>query len=361
MSARSYPRFKILDGISGPKWVAGCYPASEVPYVKRKISRKLHSKILLLLPCIFLFNSCSSSKPFDDGLESATSESTSYSGYVVVTSVTTDPTTGPGVVSLFKPDGTFYSSLRDLYPSLEWAMGSAFLAPDKILVGIGNGSRIEQLDLTTGILSNFATARISGNPNRVLIKDPANETFYLAEQNGGSSAIEKFDSSGSPIGAPFIPASKAPCSLNAPTGIAYISTSGNIAVIQNKRLNIYTNQGACVATVTASPFNNNTSYGIAYHAQTDKLIVAFASNSAIYACSTLGTGCTSIYLNTSIVKTPRAVTTDDDGNIYIGSSGTDTVEKFTWTGTGQATRVSGGSFIAPGIYSQNPTSIMVIP
>jgi hypothetical protein len=62
-----------------------------------------------------------------------------------------------------------------------------------------------------------------------------------------------------------------------------------------------------------------------------------------------------------VINTPRAITVDSSGYIYVGSSGTDTIEKLSYSGVGSATRALTGALIGPGIYSQNPTSIVVIP
>lgn len=302
---------------------------------------------------ILFFLGCTSEKPFDGAGIS------NYSGYTVVTSVTTDPTTGPGIVSLFDPDGNFVTTLRDLFPSAEWSSGSTFVSPDKLIISIGNSARMELLNLTTQTTSNFTTARINGSVNRAFAQDTVNGTFYLGEFT--QNTIEKYDSDGNSVGAPFIPATVGSCVITTPTSIAFISTTQNIAVVQSNRLNIYDSAGACVTSVTAAPFNANTPYAVVYHTETDKLIVAFASNSSIYACSTAGTGCVQIYLNKSIILTPRSLAVDSAGSIYVGSSGTDTVEKLQWSGSGLATQIGASSFIGPGIYSQNPASIMVIP
>ena len=143
--------------------------------------------------------------------------------------------------------------------------------------------------------------------------------------------------------------------------MAVITTNRRLAVIQSNRLNIYDKDGACIATVTAAPLNANVPYAIAYHVQTDKLLVGFNTNSIIYACNTLGAACVSIFNSPTIVSNPRSMTVDSAGFIYVGSTGTDTVEKLQWTGAGNATRATTTPFIGPGIYSQNPTSIMVIP
>lgn len=306
-------------------------------------------------------SACSSKKPFDGGSQSedpSTSPLKIYSGKVVVTTVSTDPATGPGLVTMFNQDGSLHSSLRDLFPNLEWASGSVFQSPDKVLVLIANSSRVEKLDLTNLTNNNFTTARINGSPNRGLAQDAVDGTVYVAEQT--ANTIEKYDSNGVPIGAPFINTTTGACVLANPSGIA-VQSNRRLLAVQSTRLLIYDQNGGCLAAVTAAPFNANTPYAVAYHPQTDKILVGFYTNSAIMACNTSGASCTTIYSTPTIISNPRSMTVDSGGAIYVGSSGTDTIEKLLWTGSGLATRATTSPFIGPGIYTQNPTSVMVIP
>lgn len=330
-------------------------------------TKNLINIFLLIILNVILgitLSACSSKKPFD-GIEAESEPTTTtlpnYSGKIVVTTVATDPGTGPGLVTMFNSNGTIHSTLRDLYPNIEWASSSVFVPPENIYLLIANADRIENMNLTEGTNSVFTTARVNGTINRVLARDPADGSIYMAEQIAATSTIEKYNSNGSLMGAPFVNSTTGSCTLNTPTGMAVITTTGNLAVLQNNRLNLYSSSGACLATVTAAPLNANTPYTIAYHSQTDRLLVGFAGNSQIHACNTSGASCTSIYNNITIVSVPRSIAVDASGAIYVGSAGTDTVEKFTWSGSGQMLRSSTTPLIGPGIYSQNPASIMVIP
>lgn len=309
------------------------------------------TKFLLL----FLISSCKGEKGFD-----LYSSSTLFSGYVVVSTIATEPATGPGLVTIFKPDGSFHSLVRDLYTTGMWNSGLVFVPPVSILSVLGGGTQISQVSLLDNVAYNFYTGtRINGNPNRNIVRSSADGSIYLAEQT--ANTIEKFDSGGTPVGAPFINTTVGSCTLNAPYGMTYISTTQYIAVINSNRLNVYDSTGACSTSVTTAPFNANTPAGIAYQSTTDKLIVTFAGNHSIYACDTNGTNCSQIYLNSAVINTPRAIATDSSGYIYVGSSGTDTVEKLAWTGSGSATRALTGPLIGPSIYSLNPTALLVIP
>ena len=127
-------------------------------------------------------------------------------------------------------------------------------------------------------------------------------------------------------------------------------------------MSIYDSTGSsCVAHITAAPLNGGTPTAVAYHAATNKILVTFATTHAIYAFDPDGTNATQIYLNSTVINTPRALATGANGSIYVGSSGTDSVEKLSWNGTGTASRVGSIALIGPGLYTQNPTAIVVVP
>jgi len=303
---------------------------------------------------------CTGSKSFD-GTSTSTS---SYSGNFIITTVATDPATGPGVASMWSPSGSFISNLRDFYSTGEWASGSGFVPPNQILLLVGAGTRIEKLNLSTLSNTNFYVGtRLNGSPNRFMVRDPADGSVYVSEQTAND--VEKFDSNGNPVGAPFIGTTVTTgsntCTTATPYGMTVITTNSNLAVINAARLNIYASDGTCVTTQTGAPFSTNTPTAIAYQATTDSLIVAFSVSHAIYACSSLGASCTQIYLNSAIINTPKALAVDSSGYIYVGSNGTDTVEKLVWTGTGTASRALSGPFMGPSVFTQNPTGITVVP
>lgn len=317
--------------------------------------------VLGLFGVLTLNLGCSGTKAYD-GISTPVA-STSYHGQIIVTSITTEPSTGPGIASLWSSGGVFISTLRDYFSTGEWASGSAFISPDQILLLIGNGTRIEKLNLSTSINTNFYVGtRLNGTPNRSLVRSTVDGSVYASEQT--ANTIEKFDANGNPIGAPFIGTTVTTgaltCTLATPLGMAFIPTNENVAVLNTARLNIYAKDGTCVGTVTTAPFSTNAPTAIAYHAQTDKLLVVFATSHAVYACSPVGTGCVQIYLNSAVINTPKAIATDSDGAIYVGSSGTDAIEKLSWTGTGNAVRSLTGSLIGPSVFTQNPTAITVI-
>jgi hypothetical protein len=286
------------------------------------------------------------------------------SGYVIVSTVATAPSTGPGLLSLVSPDGAEVTTIGDFYSSAEFVTGLAYLGNNRIVLSVDGADRINQYNLTTGVMSSFAVnVNVTATPLRQMAITN-DKSLFVVESN--TNAVEKIDASGSRVGAPFIATTTGSCVLATPYGIAYDPINNQIAVISSPgggagRLSIYdASSGACVTHVTAAPLNAGAPVGIAYHSLAQKFIVSFNTIHAIYAFDLDGTNGTQIYLNSSIISSPRALATDTSGAIYVGSDGTDTVEKLSWSGTGSATRALAGPLVGPSINSQNPTSILVI-
>jgi hypothetical protein len=293
------------------------------------------------------------------------------SGAIIVTTVATDPSTGPGMVTQYDSSGGFVRVLKDYYSTgTSFATGSAFVPPESVLVMVESTLDVGDLfNARTGEAQNSVifNSNISGAPVRQITYNPSEDAAYILEtQAGNTGTIEKFIlSSGQRLGNPFIPAVVSTCSLANPFGITFNPNTQRIYVISANgtagRLSVYDTSGNCVQHVVAAPLNAGTPSGITYHSLSDKLIVTFASTHAIYAMDLDGSNPVQIYLNSSIINTPRAITSDADGYLYVSSSGTDTVEKLTYTGTGSATRAISGPLIGPGIFSQNVSSITVVP
>ncbi len=293
-----------------------------------------------------------------------------YSGSVIVTTVATDPSTGPGMVSEFSAYGSIVRVLKDYYSTgTSFPTGSAFIPPNDVLVMVESTLDIGDLfNLRTGAATTaIFNSNISGTPVRQIAYNTSEDAVYILEtQAGNTGTIEKYIlSSGQRLGAPFIPTTVSTCVLANPYGITINPNNQRIYVISFSgvagRLSVYDTSGSCIQHVVAAPLNAGTPYGITYHALTNKLIVTFSSTHAIYSMNLDGTGATQIYLSSSIINTPRAITSDADGYLYVSSAGTDTVEKLFYDGTGAATRALSGPLIGPGIFSQNVSSITVIP
>lgn len=306
----------------------------------------------------FTLSACQGERIYDNTVSSVST----LSGNVIVTTVTTDPSTGPGVVSMIDQLTGQVSILADYFENSNFATGVAMLGAESIVAAVEGVDRLDRIDLRTGQTTTFAVhTGLSANVLRNTAVAGDGSVFVI-EQN--LNTIEKFSASGSRVGNPFINTTTGACVLSNPYGIAYIPGLERIAVINSNaagRLLIYDLNGNCISSVTAAPFNANTPTAIAYHARSNSLLTTFVGSHAIWATTTAGASPVQIYLNSAIINTPRAIATDASGAIYVGSSGTDTVEKLSWSGSGLATRALPGPLAGPSVYTQNPLAIVVVP
>lgn len=275
------------------------------------------------------------------------------------------------MAAYFDSNGGFIRTLKDYYTSgTAYPTGSAFIAPDQLLIMVESTLDLGELfNLRTAEVSGAAifNSNISGAPVRQITYNDSEDAVYILETGAGNTGtIEKYIlSSGQRLGNPFIPTTVSSCSLSNPYGVTFNPNNQRLYVISATaavgRLSSYDTSGNCIQHVTAAPFSTGTPSGITYHSASNKLIVTFATTHAVYAVDLDGSNPTQIYLNSSIINTPRAITSDAAGYLYVSSSGTDTVEKLSYSGTGVAVRALSGPLIGPGIFSQNVSSITVIP
>lgn len=342
-----------------------------------KIYRKIDISKMSILFTLFIASTfgCGGDKAFDGG--QSLSSLSDYAGYIVVASVTTEgadgPSAGPGQVTLFDSKGNFVRKLRDYTLSTEMPVGLAYDGNGNIYIAVDGSDRIEVHNILTGVTSTFGpVAGLSGNPIRDMVRRPSDGSLLVSEWTT-SQSIEMYTPTGTRVSAPYITSSTtgaATCNLSGPYGMAYIPTLDKLAIISHPAgaasgrlsvIDISTATPSCDYHVTTAPFNANTPMAVAYHTQTNKLLVTFATGNTVSACNVDGTGCTTIINSPTIVITPRSITTDSKGYIYIGSTGTETIERYTWTGSGVATRdPAGGPLIGPRIESVNPSAILVI-
>jgi hypothetical protein len=280
--------------------------------------------------------------------------------YIAVTSVTTAPATGPGIASVYNRSGELVTILKDYAAGgAEFGAGIAHLGSLTFAIAVDGTDRVDIVNMLTGSTSALTNGALTATPIRHLATD-TEKSIFVVESN--LNTIEKFTAAGSRVGNPFIATTTAPCVLASPWGVAVNPTTNRIAVISSAaagRFSLYNSDGSCNTHVTAAPFNSGTPTAIAYHPTTGRWLVTFATTHAIYAVSETGGSPTLIYQNSTLINTPRAIASDSEGNIYVGSDGTDTVEKLYWSGTGSATRALAGPFAGPGINTQNPTAITV--
>lgn len=301
---------------------------------------------------------CAGDKFFDQ----ISNLSNALSGYIAVSTVAAQSgttLTGPGMVSLFDPNGAFVRVLADYFSESAYASGLGILGTT-LYASIISTDRIELINATNG--QNFldiSHAGLVSSPLRQMTVDDSGN-IYVPEWNTGNGQIEKFNSSYGRVGNPFIPTTTGSCTMQNPWSVAYISSTDQIVVTNSGvgRLLFYNaSTGTCASAVTDAAFGSTTT-AVAYHPQTNKLLTARLGNEAIYQSTVAGASPAVAYLNTSRVTDPYAIAVDSDGYVYIGSASTDTIEKFTFDGT---TLTPIATIIGPNAFSQNPVAIKVFP
>ena len=116
---------------------------------------------------------------------------------IVVTTVTTDPSTGPGLVTYFESNGSVIRTLKDYFSTgTGFATGSAFVPPDSVLVMVENTLDVADLfNLRTGESRNSVlfSSFLSGAPVRQIAYSESEDAAYILEvQAGNTGTIEKF-------------------------------------------------------------------------------------------------------------------------------------------------------------------------
>ncbi len=316
---------------------------------------------------------CSGNIPFD---QLAASQSVIASGSIIITS-NSNGTTGPGIISVWTSAGALDRVIYDYTKvTTGYASGIAFVAPTQIfaVTDTGGGASNDFLDLfdySTPFANptNLFSTLVSGGATTymrqmALVTDVATDHYYAFIAESGSNRVARLSSSISNLNftRDYNFAANGTCTLATPYGVAYIPSTGNLGVISSAasgRVNIYDLTGTCVGSTAMTNFPT----GAAYHSVSGKLLVTYATTSAVTAHN-VSTGAASpasaIYTSAGQLNTPRAIATDDDGYIYVGSDGSDLVVKLYWDGvTATATYV--GTVIQNSTFSQNITSITVVP
>lgn len=338
------------------------YAVSNLSYLFNIKARNCRALMFFIgaLWCSLISLSCSGEKALEiAGI-------TNLSGYIIVSTVTTDSVGGPGTVSLFSPSGVFVRSLYEFSGS-NYVSGHAFMSPNHLISFVETDEYFDKFDLHAWkSKSIYSNTSLTASPVRQLAVSSLDGSVYVVNYNGDS--IEKLtlnsDGSYSRAGNPFIPTTVGACFLDAPWGIVYIPTTNQIAVASTSSINggvaIYNADGTCARNLTGTLGSNNP-VALAFHSPSGKLLVAKSNGGAIYAFNLDGSQISLIFNDSSLINAPRSMAADKDGYIYIGSATQDTIEKLSYSGFGNASRATSAAFIGPRILTLNPTAITVIP
>lgn len=316
---------------------------------------------------------CSGNIPFD---QLAASQSVIASGSIIITS-NANGTTGPGIISVWTSSGALDRVIYDYTKvTTGYASGVAFIAPTQIFAvsDTGGGASNDFLDLfeystpfanPTNLFSTLSSGAATTYMRQMaMVTDSVSDRYYAFIAEAGSNRIARLSSPISSLNftRDYNFAANGTCTLATPYGVSYIASSGNLAVVSSAatgRINIFDLTGTCIGSTSMTQFPT----GAAYHAVSDKVLVTYATNSSISAHN-ISTGAQSpasaIYTSPAQLNTPRAIATDEDGYIYVGSDGSDQVVKLYWDGvTATATYI--GTIIQNSVFTQNVTSITVVP
>lgn len=302
------------------------------------------------------------------------------SGSIIVAS-NPNGTTGPGLISVWSSDGTFDRVIYD-YTKVNtgYASSVAFVAPSNIfaITDSGGSASNDFLDLFNynapfGNPFNLFSTLSSGGATTymrqmALVSDVASSRYLAFIAESGNNRIARLtspldtDVSQLNFTRDFNFAANGSCTLTSPNGVSYISSTNNLAIISSAasgRVNIFDLNGTCIGSTSMT----NTPTGAAYHSLSNKVLVTYAGNSSISAHN-VTTGAQSpaaaIYTSSVQLSTPRAIATDSNGYIYVGSDGLDLIVKLYWDGV-SASATYLGTFIQSSVFTQNVTSITVVP
>jgi hypothetical protein len=302
------------------------------------------------LALLFAASGCGSGGAFNQAVTT-----TSYSGYIAASG------NAVNLVALFNTTGAYVKTLRDLSnPGSDAPYG---LVPStvegQLFVAVSGVSRIESINLSTAANTiTVLNSNISANSIQGVALDASGNILVIKT---GAFTVEKFTPSGFRVNAPFIPITVGGCTISGPRNIANLG-NGTFAVTNlfNSQVNIYNNDGTCNGVAGAAPISANAPYAIALDSVHSKMILASNTTSAIMAANLDGSSPAIIYQNTTYIQNPTTVAVDATGNIYVGSTGQNTIEKLTFDGT-IATRAALVPFIQANAYVRSPTGLAIIP
>lgn len=328
------------------------------PRDETKNSNVFRVMLAMLLACVLFAAGCEGDAPAD--ILSARD----YTGYLLITSVTTDPATGPGLATMFDPTGDLYKVIADYVASgTTYASGAVFRAPNMLYLTVEPSERVDYISIDTGETEySYSNSNMTAAPLRQMAYSGYDQSIFVSESN--INTVEKLSSNWQRVGAPFIPASvttgATTCTITTVISMAVIPEDGRIGVLTSNRLNIYDKDGNCLVTVSGAPVNASTPWGLAYHPTSGKFLITRVGDHSVWSIDPDGTNATQIYVSATFINTPRAIDADDDGYIYVSSSGSDTIEKLYYDGTGVATRALTVPLIGPNVFTQNVQQISVM-
>lgn len=319
----------------------------------------LASSIALTCVLSLVISGCAGEKFFD---QLATPSTTSMSGYIVVSSSNSagGAAGSAGAVAMFDSNGSLVSVLRNYYDTIELPTGLAYIGSNTLLISVDGNDRIEASNILTSAYTTYGVASgVSAIPLKQMATDTGNNV-YISEFN--TNTIEKIDSSGTRVANPFITGGGG-CVIASAWGIAYVPTTNMVVVTSNAGANLNffnATTGVCATSISNAAYTTQNPTAVVYHSLQNKLLIARIGDEKIYAANPDGSSPVVAYSNSARITDPYTLAVESNGNVLVGASGQNTIERLSFNGT-TLTHVSSGPLIGPNIYTQKPTQIVVIP
>jgi hypothetical protein len=310
----------------------------------------------LLIISLLILASCNSENHFEAIFESPDK---AISGDIIVVSGGTVATTATPFplhkVALFNSEGVFKRFLYEATTNERLYGGTIDSTTNDFLFGIDTVDRVDKIDLNSFDRSSaILDPTLTGTTLRTL-SSLSDGSIVVAES---PTVIEKFSSAGVRAAAPF------PIAI--PTAINSIKTiSGNRFVVtfttNPDAPRVYNNSGTLAATFpTTSPCTTNCDPFDVVELPDGRFVVNSRVTHGLYLYSSTFTYVGVLYLNSSILNTPSAMTVLGNGNIAVCSTSFNNCEEFSISGN-TATRVGTSALINNTSAIRQPLSIMVVP
>lgn len=318
-----------------------------------------------ILALVFLLGEgCGNSVHLEDAIanDPRTTSLTSSGDIIVLSGGTVASNVAPfplHQISVFDPTGSL-KSVAYRAASGSFLMGMAFdLAKSKILVGLDNVDRIDQIHLATGASSYYLIdANLTGTTMRAV--EILSDGGMIAAES--LTSIEKYNSAGVRVTTGF-PIT----AVNTVTNLRRISGNRFIALgtLGSDNPRVYSNAGALLATVPTSgatgcaancdPFDmielSDGRFVATFQAATHRSVELFNSSFGYVG---------QLYRNTSVLMTPTSIAQKANGNLVVCDTSYNVCEELAIQGT-TATRVGTAPLIANSAAMRQPLNVLVVP
>lgn len=272
---------------------------------------------------------------------------------IIVSSAFVSGTNTTYSIVAYDTNGTFLGRLADYNFDGSVPRGLALFGNSSFIVALNGVTRLDKIKLDRTISTFADNSNLTGAIYDI-VKDSSNRYYVI---NGNK--VEMFDSLGvkSPSGATgFVNGATGSCTaLSNPQSLA-INSFGHLVVANATGgvINSYT-----ISTGSAACYGSPVTFTtppLSMISHSNGNLYIGGTNSQIYSAGSNGSSGTSIYNNTTIISTPRALLELPDGTILVASNGTSSIERIRTDGS----RVGTTSFIKDS-FTNGVEAMLLVP